>query len=134
MPIIARREMLKMASGVPAARRYGRRPCGSPLRFHQVNRYDQSASFLERRGAAYGDSARTRHSPVRGLTFTRQLISHGGQNSKHSSLPRPDHFCDPTDTGVACIQVILPIKNPIAGFDELAWAYTHSVTDRTEYL
>ena len=55
-------------------------------------------------------------------------------NTKRSSLPRPDHFRDAADTGVACIQIVLLVKNPVAGFDELAGSDPHSVTDRTEHL
>src|SRR5438552_5330051 len=45
-----------------------------------------------------------------------------------------NHFRDPANAGVACIQVVLLVHDPVAGFDELAGPYTHSVTDRAEHF
>src|SRR3989442_5699448 len=51
------------------------------------------------------------------------------------SLPfRSNHFRDPANARVASIMAVLLAHGPVAGFDELAGSYTHSVSDRTEYL
>jgi hypothetical protein len=47
---------------------------------------------------------------------------------------RGNHLRDPANARVACIKVVLLVHDPVAGFDELAGADTHSVTDRTEYF
>src|SRR5580704_6372205 len=46
---------------------------------------------------------------------------------------RGNHLRHPANAGVACIKVVLLVHDPVAGFDELADADTHSVPDRTEY-
>src|SRR5439155_1206098 len=51
-----------------------------------------------------------------------------------TSLLRRNHFGDAANARVACIQVVLLVHGPVAGFDELTGPYTHSVADRTEYL
>src|SRR5712692_2905051 len=51
-----------------------------------------------------------------------------------SSLLQRNHFGDASSARVACIQVVLLVHGPVAGFDELTGPYTHSVADRTEYL
>src|SRR5438132_5161411 len=50
------------------------------------------------------------------------------------SLPGPDHFRNPPDTGVAGIKVVFLIENPVAGFDELARSDTHPVADGAKYF
>jgi hypothetical protein len=47
---------------------------------------------------------------------------------------RGNHLRDPANARVARIEVVLLVHDPVAGFDELAGADTHSVTDRTEYF
>src|SRR2546425_3385821 len=64
------------------------------------------------------------------MTFAGSLMI----NTKRSSLPGPNHFRDAADTGVACIEIVLLVKNPVAGFDELSGSDPHSVTDRSEHL
>src|SRR5262245_49580811 len=44
-----------------------------------------------------------------------------------------NHFRYATDAGVARIQIVLLIKNPVAGFGELAVFYSHSIADCTEH-
>jgi len=51
-----------------------------------------------------------------------------------TSIFRRNHFGDAANARVACIQVVLLVHDPVAGFDELTGPYTHSVSDRTEYL
>ena len=52
----------------------------------------------------------------------------------HSSPLGRNHFRDSANAGVACIQVVLLVHDPVAGFGELAGTYTHSVTNRTDYF
>src|SRR5262245_52476937 len=44
-----------------------------------------------------------------------------------------NHFRYATDAGVARVQIVLLVKNPVAGFDELAVSYTHSIADCTDH-
>src|SRR5580693_6300139 len=46
---------------------------------------------------------------------------------------RRNHLRDPANARIACIEVVLLVHDPVAGFDELAGADTHSVADRNEY-
>jgi hypothetical protein len=57
-----------------------------------------------------------------------------GRFTNDSSLLGHNHFRDPANAGVACIQVVLFVHDEVTGFDELAGAYTRSVTDRTKHL
>ena len=50
------------------------------------------------------------------------------------SVPSADHFRDAAHAGVAGIQVVLLVKYPIAGFDELAGSDAHAVADRAEHF
>src|ERR1700737_5430453 len=75
-------------------------------------------SIAERRPAPFG--------LIPGLKFsgTDRISLFVGRN----------HFRDPAHARVACIQVVLLVHDPVAGLDELPRPYTHSVTDRAEYL
>src|SRR5215510_14985508 len=44
-----------------------------------------------------------------------------------------NHFRYATDAGVARVQIVLLVKNPVAGFEELTVFYTHSIADCTDH-
>src|SRR5262245_28635284 len=50
------------------------------------------------------------------------------------SLLRRDHLGHTADAGIARIQVVLLVHDPVTGFDELTRTDAHAVADRTEHF